>query len=333
MTKLKQPRRLGCFLDNEEEAMILDALNDIEGTRLRLSNDVVSITKTVITIPLNPAEDQQFRMWSASFMEALRTKSQQGILTGELKRETLDAIRILANENVPLGYTLRRIFEYVRNDLEKEETEKTHKAFWESRDETTKAMKLLISNARHIRRLMGRESEMKDGGRIAQSQLRNKGKADAVKVISSAVFVLISLYEFEMECTVNNTRSVSSLFHDLLLDFLLPPEYEAQRERYWKEMATLMTAAAAVTCRNRKPEESNRQYTHTTLQTRANRATAVKLMKYAKKLMALAPDMVEKVKSEGLAIAPDYWANQLAYRPSVRAQLIHECASRLRAKK
>jgi hypothetical protein len=338
MTKSKQLERLGCFLDDEEETMLLDALNDIEGTRFRLSNDVASIIQMEIVIPPNPGEDKQFRTWFTSFVESLKTKplktrSQQVVLTEGLKRETLDAIRILSSDNVPLGYTLRRIFEYVRNDLEKEETEKALKAFREARTQTSDAMKLLLANVTHIRSLMAREPDMNGGGLLAKSHLRDQEKADAMEVVSSAISVLQSIYNSEMTCTVNTTRSVLSVFHDLLLDDLLPPEYGAQRQRYWGEMATLMTAAAAVACRNRKPDEPNHRYDHTTLQTRARRATPLKVMKYVKSLKALAPDLVKKVKSEGLAIAPDYWAAQLAYRPSAKAKLIHECASKLRSKK
>jgi hypothetical protein len=149
MTKPKQIPRLGRRINCKEVAMLLNELNNLDGTRFRPSGVFAHITQMGIVIPPNPGEDQLFRMWLTSFVKCLNTrslkmKSQQVGLEEGLKQEALDAIRALSNGNIPLGYTLRRIFEYVRNDLQIADHHEEIRAFREARVQTLKAMKMLI---------------------------------------------------------------------------------------------------------------------------------------------------------------------------------------------
>jgi hypothetical protein len=73
MTKPKQIPRLGRRINCKEVAMLLNELNNLDGTRFRPSGVFAHITQMGIVIPPNPGEDQLFRMWLTSFVKCLNT--------------------------------------------------------------------------------------------------------------------------------------------------------------------------------------------------------------------------------------------------------------------
>lgn len=306
---------------------LLSQIEDIKSTRPRLPPELEALMSSDVLIPTNPSDDKKYHDWCLSFVNYFKGEKVKKHQKG------LDALRVLDAAGVSLGYTVRRIYEYVLLDLQSDDSLLEVKSFRSSRSRSQTQLREARDVINSIKQRMEMEENVADGLRFPQLAPIKQMRAEMMSVMSVAIAELDKLYELEMESSrLESHKFVQSTLHNSRLNYLLPPEwYSHRRRRFWSEIASIMDTAAAAIIEMKESTVVARVYNPDQVRIAAGRVSRNSLPRILKLLLDLAPDFLDKVQADSMDTAIAGLPKR-SLRPSIDAQLISELSRKLRSK-
>jgi hypothetical protein len=240
--------------------------------------------------------------------------------------DALTALRRLREDQVPLPCTIQAIRDFVYYDMKSKdvifEVQKCKTATGKSSGRVrTLSEKCEELGATQIAELDSYTKRVSSFGLLEEKQ-------NLVSLIKRAVSALQEIYAYELKRLDEMNGDTFSWAQALHVEFLLPPHSTSTGNRYWKEVAALMTEAKRAWNQgtNRIPGQS-RTYSVVALQKLWERFTENERQTFRKALSDKVPDFFDRLYELDEETVRKCFAAAHCFKPSAKADEIMRVAS------
>lgn len=232
MGRRKSPDRENQPLNKEEEGFFRNALSDL--TAFDGAPAVEGLDGILLKIWL----DDKYTEWCEFFLSSLKNPKYC---------HSLNVLRLFRTYNVRIGYTVRGIFDYVRMELETQALISSLTNFNRTRKLSHNRLETIIGKTEELSKKIKEEARL-----CAPWDEPNEPEDDAPNIkealllqIKNALQALNEIYQYEISHSdVESFRNSQSLARASHLRRILPPDVHFKGQKWWSELARLMTSTA-----------------------------------------------------------------------------------------
>lgn len=305
MSRRKKVSRSAFQMNAEEERYFSDALRD---QTLPYFRDRID---EPIKTPLKDLMDADYQEWCPHFINALKDDEW---------KKSLNALRLFRQYNVHIGYTMRGVFDHVFGELLVDDQISVGKVFHESRTNSRNRLTTIAKKMQEFREKVSNEPYLVGLDGKKDNTFRHEKQA-LIGLVENALGALGEIYEYELQASAIEPYCDShARVRGVHMNFILPPDIYFAGQRWWDELATLMSCAAWILIHKMKRFSSpGRGYTKQAIRDVSRDLTAEDVKKEREEFRKNMPDFFERIETEPANQILDEIRKAEAFSPSPAA--------------
>jgi hypothetical protein len=285
-----------------------------------LSKDPQRLVAAVEQTKVSPDPlEEKYLKWCELFVQALGT---------DKHRTALNAVRQLVANSVSLSYVVRHVYDIVAWERFVEKKHDLMRTSIMARDKSKGRLDTIEGKLEELREAISHEINLAIYDLPPMAEEHKRVKSDLVGLAEGAVLALQEIYDFEKtRVRVDGDKKMIGIMLALRLNFVISALPHNGRDRWWPELAAIMTVAAETM---RGKDEHSMHYSKDRLKVMASDITQKDMDQLIGTVKAVQPDFFTNAASRPVQGTLDEIKKALAFQPTHESDQVIQQARALR---